>query len=881
MRLHRLALRHVRGVAEREVRLLDAAGDTGVTIVEGPNESGKSTLADALDALLTHKASSRHREVRSLQTQGLDEAPEVIAEISTGGYRFTYTKRYLTRPSTQLEIHAPRSETLSGDEAHDRVAAILDETIDRDLWEALRLPQGAGFTQAAVGGAAGLGAALERHAESSALGDRELALLELAREEYLRYFTDKGNERRQPLGEARERVEEEEAKLDEIDEKIAALSSEVERADAIERDLPRLRERAAQARERAGQLAAQRDQVEELRRAVAQRENDVAVARTKAERLAERLAARHALVERLAEAEEEQRQLSARRDEAERLLTQAKQRTERADAELAAVRERQRAARLARERAQADLDHLRSRDELAAVRRRLEQAETARDRRREAEARAEEHPVDDELLAELRAAQSELDRAQAALDAASPEVTFHATTATTVTHGDETLDLAAGDERQWTVHGALTLGIGEIGEVAIRSGAGTDEAANAQAAARRRHDEGLERAGASDLDAAEAAHRVRREALTEAAEAARDLERALDGETLDALGDRAARLARQVEAYLTERGEDSPLPGDVDEAQRLLDEALDAERAADAEVTDPQAEVQAARAAFEAQQQETIEIRASAAELQRRTATLSAELAEGREHLADEALAEQAETARRAQADAEATLAEAREQLDAADPETVVARADNAREVAERADAEVAEAEREQHGLRARIAALGGEGLHEQREDQAVRLTHARTELDSLQRRASASRLLYETLERHRAAAFERYAAPLREQMLRFGRMLHGADFDVELDDELRAARRRLDGVWLQVEQLSVGAREQLALLGRLAAAVLLADRGGVLLFDDALGNTDAERLESAGAALRLAGEHCQVVVLTCYPDRYRHVGGATRVVLT
>ena len=59
MRLHRLALRHVRGVADREVRLLDAAADTGVTIVEGPNESGKSTLADALDALLTHKASSR------------------------------------------------------------------------------------------------------------------------------------------------------------------------------------------------------------------------------------------------------------------------------------------------------------------------------------------------------------------------------------------------------------------------------------------------------------------------------------------------------------------------------------------------------------------------------------------------------------------------------------------------------------------------------------------------------------------------------------------------------------------------------------------------------------------------------------------------------
>lgn len=909
MRLRRIELTNVRGISHREVVLLDGDASTGVTIVEGPNESGKSTLADALDALLSYKATSQHRHVKSLKPAHRDEDPEVTAEISAGDYRFVYSKRYAgpskAATQTRLSVHAPRPEQHTGDEAHDRVKAILDETTDLDLWEALRLPQGAGLDQAPLGGATGLAATLEQRTGTSALGERELGLLEAARAEYERYFTEGGNERKHPIREAREYVTEVEAELASVDERIASLERDVERADTIERDLPRRREHATESRRRAREFADERVRIDELRAEVERRERELATAQAEAERLSERLAARRKLADELAEAEEAQRGLAARREEVERLLAQATQRLEHADAELEATRERQRRARAARERAQADLDHLRARDELSGVHRRLEQATAARDRRREAEARAHQYAVDDELLAELRAAQSALDRAQAALDAASPEVTFRAASATTITaaptatadegvagEGDTgesaagdsvsggSEDVAAGEERHWTVHGALTLTLGEVGEVTVRSGGGTEEPATAHADAQRRRDELLERAGVDDLDAAEEAHRERRDALAEAAEAARALERALDGEALDALDDRAARLAQQVDGYLAERGEDPPLPGDLDEAQRVLDEAVEAERRADASVTGPQAQVEAARAAVEAQRREEIETRTSASEVERRCASLSAELTAAREQLGDDALGEQAEAAERTRAEAVATLERARAELAAADPDTVVAQADNASEVADRAEAELAESEQELRDLRTRIATLGGEGLHESREDLLTRLTHARADLDSLLRRAAAAKMLFETLERHRAAAFERHATPLREQLVRFGRMLHGPDFDVELDDDLRVVTRHLDGVTLAVDQLSVGAQEQLALLGRLAAAVLLADEGGVLLFDDALGNTDPERLEAAGAALRLAGEHCQVVVLTCYPDRYRHVGNAHRVVL-
>ena len=55
-----------------------------------------------------------------------------------------------------------------------------------------------------------------------------------------------------------------------------------------------------------------------------------------------------------------------------------------------------------------------------------------------------------------------------------------------------------------------------------------------------------------------------------------------------------------------------------------------------------------------------------------------------------------------------------------------------------------------------------------------------------------------------------------------------------------------------------------------------MAPDGGVpVILDDALGNSDPRRLEAMGAVLAVAGRQSQIIVLTCQPDRYEHVGGA------
>ena len=89
MRIHRIELRNYRGVARSTV----AFPDRGVSIVEGDNEVGKSSLVEALDLVLTTPDSSRSERIKALQPAGLDVGPEALVELSTGPYRLTYAKR--------------------------------------------------------------------------------------------------------------------------------------------------------------------------------------------------------------------------------------------------------------------------------------------------------------------------------------------------------------------------------------------------------------------------------------------------------------------------------------------------------------------------------------------------------------------------------------------------------------------------------------------------------------------------------------------------------------------------------------------------------------------------------------------------------------------
>ena len=249
---------------------------------------------------------------------------------------------------------------------------------------------------------------------------------------------------------------------------------------------------------------------------------------------------------------------------------------------------------------------------------------------------------------------------------------------------------------------------------------------------------------------------------------------------------------------------------------------------------------------------------------------------------ADEALIAAVAAAQEKEARDRKALHEAEVQLSEADPDSLQALLDNARQATKRAIDDLQTNRDSQNRLRISLDLRGEQGLQTAFDEAANQLNHAEREYDRLEARAEAARLLRETFAKHRQQAHQHYIEPFKDCIDKLGRIVFGPTFAVELDGDLQIVRRTLDGTTLDVDQLSTGAREQLGVLSRLACATIVSpmDGGAPMVIDDALGWSDPKRLKGMGAAIATAGRQCQVIVLTCYPGRYSHIGSAQVVSL-
>lgn len=235
MKLRRVELRNYRGVEQREV----AFAPTGVTVVEGPNEVGKSSIAEAIDRILGDLDSTSRKRVLALKPVGRDVGPEVAIEVETGPYAFRYRKRFLRDRVTELSITDPRPEQLTGREAHERVDAMLGETVDLALWKALRIQQGGTVDQASLLDQASLSAALDRAAGEAPAGEEEGSLFEAAHAEYLQYWTETGR-RKQDAGVRERAIETARAEVARLQDALREIDEDVESSMRLQAEIERL-----------------------------------------------------------------------------------------------------------------------------------------------------------------------------------------------------------------------------------------------------------------------------------------------------------------------------------------------------------------------------------------------------------------------------------------------------------------------------------------------------------------------------------------------------------------------------------------------------------------------------------------------------------------
>ncbi|MFZ4552755.1 MAG: AAA family ATPase [Aquabacterium sp.] len=185
--------------------------------------------------------------------------------------------------------------------------------------------------------------------------------------------------------------------------------------------------------------------------------------------------------------------------------------------------------------------------------------------------------------------------------------------------------------------------------------------------------------------------------------------------------------------------------------------------------------------------------------------------------------------------------------------------------------------------LEGTLQQVGAQGLEEQRQVLAGEHARAKQRVAELQRRAGALSLLCQQFQQKRRDALERLQAPLKKHLEHYLRLLF-PHAQVAVSDQLTPdylIRRLASGEEErgQFDALSFGAREQLAVISRLAYADLLKEAGRptLLILDDALVHSDADRLERMKRVLFDAAQRHQVLMFTCHPDHWSDMGVPVR----
>lgn len=207
-------------------------------------------------------------------------------------------------------------------------------------------------------------------------------------------------------------------------------------------------------------------------------------------------------------------------------------------------------------------------------------------------------------------------------------------------------------------------------------------------------------------------------------------------------------------------------------------------------------------------------------------------------------------------------------------------------------DAEIAESKRliqsierdiaqlngDQRELQGSLQSFGNIGITEEIEKLKGKRELASVQLERSRRKARAIKLLWETICAAENKVKEQLSTPLLRHLEPYvahvfndGKLaFNSSDFSI--------THLQRDGMQEDYDKLSLGTREQLSVLTRLAFAQLLTESGApaVVILDDALVYSDWERLERMQSALVKASEKFQVLVLTCRQRDYAQLSANT-----
>ena len=856
----------------------------GLNLVVGPNEFGKSTMVDALRAVLFERHSSRAQPIRSLQNDRSTAAPVVELVFEVGGNEYTLTKRFVNSPFARLQC--PGGILLEADAAENELRNLLGFTAAGNrganleslgMWGVLWVQQGQSFGRPSVSDSAlaSLSSGLDSEVGTVLGGRRGRQLPQIIEQLRDELVTPS---RRQPRGEykvACDSVDELKQRLIEQQQQQQEMSEKLEQLSATEARLHRL-EKASLNQIDQAELTEAKEQHDEIMRLDLQLKAARSELQNRESRLeqceraqSDRAARRQELkTDRELLVQEQGRLEELQQKEREAITALNKLRKNLSDTEgnvEAAIQSETHWRRT--------LDRINHSVELKNLTRQMKDVEVAETKLADAKRQAEAMRISDESLQRIREIAEVVNRADAQLRVAATRIRFEIPN--DHLNGIE-IDGTQLRDSSTTIEAieSVAITIPERGTIFIEPAVvNHDRIIREAREAKVNLDEALSDVGAQSLAEAQVLRDQRRDFEVTAREARQELQRILQSDDASTLGARIDVLRQELENLSRE------------DDLKTLPQRAEAEFALAAAHTNLQQAREDARI-----ERANVDVRVPAvSELSVDVRTLDnfvdsqAELVDRRDRrlrsdslaVPDQQLAGATEEAVQdveAQQEVVASLEEqwtpsARAQLEAR-----ISRLENT--IAQRDKARV-DARIEIVQLREHIDVHDSAGIDEAIEHTQHELEQATRRRKRFERELEVLVLLADTLRAAEGEARERYLAPVVKRVHPYLQMLF-PNAQIGIDENLHITGMfRNPGYEENFDHLSMGTQEQIAVLVRLAFAEMLTDHEApaAVVLDDALVFADDHRMQLMFDILSHAANRVQVLMFTCREQLFEGLG--------
>ena len=848
--------------------------DTQLNIIAGNNEAGKSTLLQAVRAALFDRYTSSVGE--RFRPYGAQVSPQVRLVFMVNDVEYRLSKVFSRRRDGQVILQASNGHSWEGPAAEDHLAQLLGFAY-----------AGRGASRPELQGLAGLLWVEQAKAyESVTLTDQSRQRMHSVFENEMRemlggeqgeslhrritqlrseYLDSRGN----PRGDYRRRHQREAElgeKLHNKRQELKAYEDTVDRLEQRQADLLAYRrdgvlEKAEQC-VKSAQAAVERVAT---RRAEVQAGNEQ-LARAKAEHLAAQQAwdNRTRLMDELKDAQQAQQAAAQALNNRVGELAPLNASLATLQNDLAALKDRQKDqdAELRLAHAAATWRKLASEHQQLSAK--LKDARDADAQRRRCVAQRDAILVTAQALDAIKNIERTGDLAGERLRAAATRIEYRLEPGAAVRLEDHPLS-GAGSERLTQRTELQIQGIGQF--TVIPGGEDLDGLRRTVEDEKRRLTQALAEVGADSVSGAEAALR-QKNALDSQASLHGATFKGLAADGLPAVEDRLSDVAAQRDSLRQKWGDTLDRQfaiGKLEQAVQTLHSQI---AAMQSDVVDREKTVQTLREALAG-------LRADQASAQRLARSRGDDLEQARGEISDDRLRAARHEKQQALDAASERLDQARQGLAAENPQAVEIEVERSKRAFDVIKQEIDTLDRDTRDLKVELSALGQQGLAE--EAATIEADHAlaRLQLESAQRSARALDLLQRTLDSALRRAKQAVAQPLLLKLAPYLRQLI-PDAAPLIDEDLLLTGIERAGTEEAFDTLSIGTREQLAILIRLAYADLLSEAGVpvTVILDDALVNSDDERRERMKAILYQAARRYQVLVLTCHGKEYRDSGG-------